>query len=296
MAISLYLSNKNVSAVVGAGSSAGVSVSSCFADVLMGESLVNGVITNAPALKEEIALFLDAHGCHGKDVSLVVNSTLIQLKPIEFPNMKEKQLQLLMANEFSDAENRTAPLYDYMMLKSKNGSMNRAIACACEKSFVETYVKLFSEIKTKVVSFNTGVTALVKLIEFMPEFNDKTAVIVVMDGENVQNVLLENGRYKISTRTRLFSSDGTDEIVGEMQRNVSSMVQFLASEKSEYTITDVYFCGANPDDLNRFYSFGVDMNLNIQEFPNDRRIKFSGRDEDARLSNFIYPVGDLLKK
>lgn len=87
-----------------------------------------------------------------------------------------------------------------------------------------------------------------KLTNELVDTADKTYVISVIDGNNVSSYLFENNHYTFSNRTRLFSDRGTYEFIMEMNSNISQLIQFSKSKRSQYTIETAYFCGLDDEE------------------------------------------------
>ena len=76
-----------------------------------------------------------------------------------------------------------------------------------------------------------------------------TAVFLLFEEGTVTSILLKNGRYHYSTRSRIFSEPGTTDFGTEIVRNLSGIMQFYASQKAEAPITHVVFAGCAEDDF-----------------------------------------------
>lgn len=107
----------------------------------------------------------------------------------------------------------------------------------------------------------------------------------------VTSVLSENGKYKYSSRSRLFSEAGTLDFGTEVVRNVSGILQFHAASKSEFPITDVYYAGCPEDIFEVSRKPLMDMNLEVSRMPSVRKVTLPAKKTAA---DWIACIGAML--
>lgn len=261
-------------------------------------SLINGVIINETDVLESLKHLWDNHHLSRGKLQIVIDSTQFHLKNAQLPKLRDAAMQALVKNEFSGNERYNEPIFDYMVLRDtpSNPKMQDILCCGVERSFIHSYVELFRQAKLQVRSIDTALGGILKLISFLPIFQKRTCLLLIFNGENLLTILLENGFYKYSSRTRLLAQPNTDEFATAIQRAVSSIQQFQAVDSNGFTITDAYFCGCSEEVVD-FCRPGVqNLGLNAQLLPEDPRIQFKKNTYGKRLSDIVYLVGDFMRR
>lgn len=294
MAISVYLSNDKLQAVIGEGSKKGIQIKAVLETALPEGCLINGTIADEGQLQEEVARIWKEYQLPKKDVALVVESNQIISRQITVPGLKDKEVLSVIEKEFMDIDKKL-PLYDYMQLKSRRGSKTApVIASFAEGQMVEAYIKLFNHLGVSLVSITSTLCAAVKLFEMSDFFTGKTCVVMLMENNGVTSYLLENGTYIYHSRTRLFAEEGTVDRTNEISRVLSTMVQFEASRKSGYKLEQVYFGGLTKDGAPLFNNIALTLNLEAGPLEAVKEVKLSPGVEQP-LSNMIYAAGNLIR-
>lgn len=84
-----------------------------------------------------------------------------------------------------------------------------------------------------------------KVIGFTSNYKNKTAIFLFFDEDGVMRILMQDGNYRFSGKSRIFSEPGGEEYGMEIARNISGIMQFQSASKSGVPITDVYYTGCN---------------------------------------------------
>lgn len=100
-----------------------------------------------------------------------------------------------------------------------------------------------------VTSVTVPMEGYLRLLAQQKKYRKMTAVFLLFEEGTVTSILLKNGRYHYSTRSRIFSEPGTTDFGTEIVRNLSGIMQFYASQKAEAPITHVVFAGCAEDDF-----------------------------------------------
>ena len=87
------------------------------------------------------------------------------------------------------------------------------------------------------------------------------------------SILYKNGVYLYSTRSRIFSERGTLDFGTEIVRNISGILQFYSTTKSDVPITKVFYAGCSTDDFEVSEDGIHAMNLEVE--PLDAEFDFA---------------------
>lgn len=298
MSTALFMSNRKLMVVEGSFRQKKIYVQQIVEQDLPEGVLINGVIISESDVLESLQHVWAEHKLSRNHIQIVIDSTQFQLKNATLPKLRDKAMQALVKNEFSGNERYNEPIFDYMLLRENpsNPKMQDVLCCGVEKSFIHSYVELFKQAKLNIKSIDTALGGILKLIHFLPIFQKKTCVLLIFNGENLLTILLENGFYKYSTRTRLLSQGNTEEFTSSIQRAVSSIQQFQAVGNSGYYITDAFFCGCS-EEVVEYCKPGVyGLGLSALLLPNDAQVIIKEKNHTQRLSDIVHLVGDLMRR
>ncbi|WP_343246431.1 type IV pilus biogenesis protein PilM [Diplocloster hominis] len=307
MNTSIYLSNQNIQILTGSGGRSKVSVKNVFQAKAPEGSLINGVITSEAELAECLGRLWSQYRLPRTNVGLVIDSTKFVTKILTLPAVKGNKLQELVKREFSDLGDREKLLFDYMILnKDSKGRMLKILAAAAERDFIGSYVQLFEKLKISISSVNVALAAELKILDIHPALRGRTCILELLDGDNLVNTLIVNGEYKYSSRSRLFQEHGTEGFALDIARNVSGILQFHASERSEYAITDVFLGGFSKENEMLCVDSIRSLNANLQTalFPDTPAVAMppaahdpagpDGQNGAAALRDCIYAAGNFV--
>lgn len=262
-------------------------------------SMINGVITDEQDIKDNLEA-LKEKGLN--ECFLVIDSGQILTKNVIVPFLNKKELIQFCKDELSSIDSSyTDVIYDYSVLNQKNedGKTGEILCCGVERKLIGSYIEIFESVGIKLKAVDISINAVIKLTRELPELENKTYVIAIMDGNNVSSFLFENNRYVFSNRSRLFSERGTDAFNIEMSGNISQLIQFNKSQHSEHAIETAYFCGLHDDEEMLVYNrIENSLNIKAERFPlstticvNKDKLK-----DDFTFHKFILPAGGLLRK
>lgn len=291
----VYLCNNHVHVAVGTPGAKQITLRQVLELQLEEGCLINGVITNDTALGAQLSTFWRANDLPIKDVALVIDSTQFLSKMVQVPAMAPKKQMEVAKNELAPMETRQDPVVDYMVLRTdKKTKTDTLLASSVERSFLQQYVAIFEKIGISLCSIDTALACYLKLMDFMPVFQEKTCILLIFDGDNLQAILLENGHYKYSSRSRLFNQHGTPEFGTEVTSQLSSTIQFQLSDKSGYTITDVFFCGCDEFDFTVCMDGCRTLRLEANMLPDDGNIILPNT--NVRLGDCVYVAGNYISR
>lgn len=275
MSTIVYLSNQFVQAVEVKGGNA-IWVSQ---EMAPEGSIINGVVTDEETFTEFIKRFFIKNKLPKKDCVLVVSSSQITTRMLELPKAGYTDLNKMIAREFSD--NRTDnTLYVYhVMNDNQPGRMQKLLAAAVDKSFVQSYVQLFAQAGIEVVAMEPAIIHFAK--RFMDEavVKKQNCIVQIHDGFEVVSILFVNGRYLFSQRNRILAEESDEALAGEAEELIQGLLQFAGSQKLEKPVSLVLVCGQNQEKLTGMIAASSDFSgvIQIQEY--------KGKKEQIHMKN-----------
>lgn len=296
----IFISTQNIQVVKGSCEKTDMIKIEDYKTYDLGEgAMINGVITDEQSVKD----ILETIKADGITVArLVIDSGQIIVKNMVVPFLKKKEILNVVRDELSSVEQNYEDLiYDYSILQERleEQSGGEILCCAVERKFLSSYVDLFASVGIKLKSVDISVNALQKLTQELPDFEHKTYIVSMIDGNNVSSYLFEDNHYTFSNRTRLFSERGTEAFTLEMNSNISQLIQFNKSKRSSYTIECTYFCGlSDAEEPLVFDSIKQNLNIGAQPFPSSKVVFVtdSSKGFNFQLHDYVYPVGSLIRK
>lgn len=267
---------------------------------LLEGAMINGVITDEQAVKDVLEQ-IKQEGVN--TARLVLDSGQIIVKNLTVPFLKKKEILEVVKDELASVDqNHEDLVYDYSVLQDKfedEQTGGEILCCGIERKLLSSYIDLFDNVGIKLKSVDVSVNALQKLTQELVDFEHKTYIISVIDGNNLSSYLFEDNHYTFSNRTRLFSERGTEAFTLEMNSNISQLLQFNKAKRSPYTIECTYFCGLRDDEEPMvFESIKQNLNIGSQPFPNSKIVYLTDASKGFtfQLHDYIYPVGSLIRK
>ncbi|MEG1474423.1 MAG: pilus assembly protein PilM [Longicatena sp.] len=262
-------------------------------------AMMNGVITDDVIIKEILGK-IASKGV--KETKLVIDSGQMLLKNIDVPLLGKKELIKICKDELASIDGSDGDLvYDYCVLRDsyEDKSGGEILCVGVERKLITSYMELFESVGIKLKSIDIAENALHKLTREIADINQKTYVLVIVDGNNVATFLFENNHYTFSNRTRLFSERGSEDFVSEMNSNISQMIQFSKSKQSENIIDTAYFCGLlDEEETAVFARVKEALHIEAEVFPNSKIIyvKDKVKEKMFQLHDYVFPIGCLIRK
>lgn len=296
MKASVYMSNRYVSIIIGDSLK---KINSIYRTVLPEGCMINGVITNSERIIQFLKEYFTMKDISLDDVSLVIDSTQIITKVLDLPLLKEKELLNVIKKELNELTDVNSLVYDYLILRQDKKQV-KYLVCGIDDSIIENYIELFNGLDIQISRMNIALASVIKMIAQINLMKEKTGVVIVIDGDSIVSVLYENGDYIFSSHTRLYSQHGSNAFAGDISRNIAGLQQFLASEKSEYKISEVYLAGFLKEDFD-ICKVSIDI-PSIELYDLDNKYynlpsSISYEDEvtdnlNPKFGDFIFPLGN----
>lgn len=229
--------------------------------------------------KEALSQYKKKH--NPSQIRLVLPATYSTSRVTRIPYAKGRQLVRLAENVME--ENGTKEVQDYAIIKSdrKKG------ICLCCGGVEEEVLKKIREItrdtKIAVESISVPMESYLQVIACQDERKNDTAIILLFEEGSMTSILLQEGQYLYSTRSRIFSERGTLDFGTEIVRNISGILQFYATTNSDIPITHVFFAGCSMDDFEVSLDGIHAMNLEVEPLEVDAEFEPAGNADDWLL-------------
>ena len=302
MVTSVYFSNDNIQIVTGSANGKTIQIKEVLTAKLPENSMINGVITSDYGIKKTMTELWGMRSVKTSAASLVIDSSSILTKTLVVPPVKPAKLSRIIMGEYAEVENFEDMLYDYLLINPKvEGGGAAILSCAAEKSFIQSYVELFDALKIKLECIDIALNCEIKLINKLSQMKGRTAIVAILDKNTLVLTLFVNGTYRFISRSRLFEDRGSQGSFDEISRALSSLIQFNSSEKSGYSITDIFFCGLNNDEKYICDEMTALFNpITAKIFPDSDEVNFklkklSTSVKTPVVSDYIYSIGNLIR-
>lgn len=298
MAVSIYLSNNMIRAVVGARAKDRIKIERQITKEIPEGSLINGVITNAAELEQELHQFFEENGISKREVFLVVHSSKFVSKQMNLPKVKKVQLDEMVVMEFADVERYSDAAYDYTFMPGNNKNkknLQEVLGVMADKGFIQEYVDLFERIGVKLAGFSNSMASVVNVFAKIDRLKDESCIIHILDGNNMESVIWANGEFKQSTNRRLFNERGSREFGTEIIRHTSTSLQFYESLRLNEKLDQIYICGATKEEIMMYEDINEDSGMDLTISALQMKEDFKGLEEGERIADYVYPIGGLIK-
>lgn len=246
---SVYISNENIQAVTGSRSGGRVKVTHIASGETGDGCVIGGVITDEAALKDRLSTFWAINKLPQSGLNLVIESSSVNTKLLNLPNVRGNYLMNLVKESFTEFEAENA-VYDYAVIGAGEDGGIKVLACMTEAGFIRSYISLFSSAGLRLGSVGLAVCGQIRMAQFSKELRNSSYILAVMDKNMVSLFLFIEGEYHFSKRQRTFYDRGTPEFADEIARMISTLIQFKKSENIASEITDVFLCGASGQEIN----------------------------------------------
>lgn len=248
-------------------------------------SVINGVLIKT----NEILNILKGNRKLLKGATVVLNSSNIQIKKLDHPELKGRQFDNYIKKEFSIPEDASII---YGTNSRKIGNQYKTIFMGVPVDLIKSYLQLFEEAKIKIGRFEILQNGMAKFVKNKKDLYGQTFVLNLIEGNNLISVLIEAGEYVLTERSRLMAEPGSDQFLDELLQKISSLVQFNKSQKSPYEIAKSYYVGLPRERLLTLEekSLSSSIGLEIVGFIDD------SLHDRVGLSHFCCFMGMLEKK
>ncbi len=225
-------------------------------------------------------------------ITMVVPGSAASIKLLTAPDMSAKRLDELVHHEMQTREGREM-VADYITIGKDEQNKPELLCAACSRDELTQYIEMMERLKLKVKRITVPLIGHLLLLSAMAAMKKKTCIWLCFEGSSMLSVLVENGKYRYSSRSRIFSEPGTVDFGTEVTRSVSGTRQFQSTNRSGHVITEVYFAGCSDDDFEVCLPGLESMGLEAGRLPDAdcfRRVP-----EGERMSDWLECAGAMLK-
>lgn len=300
MATSIIITNESIKILVGKFSGTKVVVEKVINAPLDEGIILNGIITDDLALRKKFEEIWRNNKLSTKNLNLVIDSSSIQIKILDAPRLNQKKLLQFVKGEFPEIENPDDMVFDYSVISLKNDDGGvRLLACCAEREYIESYMEVFNALKFDIDKIDITLNAMIKVFSFLKIYKNKTFVITSIDKNTAAQALFVNGNYSFYKRFRVVAERGTEEFFNEIDRSLSTIIQFNKSEKTGFDITDMYFGGLTEEEESFLPAWCETTGCAVAKLPDNHQITFKSQKKATAvkptLSDYIYSVGNLIE-
>jgi len=298
MSVSVFFSNKNIQVVVGKSKGRSVYID-CLIEVPMPENaILNGVVVEGgdEAISASLKEIWSVNKLKGS-ADLVINSPQFISNRLTMPIISN----IGKASDYIEKHAGSADEFDrfnsplkgwYLVSTDKSEKSQLVISEVAERSFIEKYIRIFSDAGITLNSVHDGVSLATEMLSYC--IGNATAIYMIRDAQMLVTILYEKGKYYYNSTRRIFQQPGTDEFAAEIRSTISGIRQFANSQHISSAITDVYFAGLSPEDVGLLQSYLSDAESDITVHGTVAPSHIHFRKWNDRFSSFIYPVAGLL--
>lgn len=294
MATSIYISNEELQVVYGQKSGSRIKIEQAIAIPIPEGTIVNGIITDEQSFTSVLTSLKENYpSIPLKSVQLTIGSSMVFSERASLPHINHKQALNVVKGEMSRFDDGEM-VYDYALLENRHGKEPvPSLFCSAKREFLESYMEIFKSVNISISAISIMLMSQIKLIRFIEALKDKTFVLVVLDGNNADACIYSNGQFQFANRSRLISPKGSTEMFNEIDRIISSLIQFSYSQKTGGEISDIFICGMGNsqnqlcDYLKQSYSYNVSP-LSLEDVVENKI--------DIYPESFIYAIGSILSQ
>ena len=209
----MFMSESGIEVMSYSDGKGGCSVGEHFTQPLEAGVIANGVVAIPGALVQHLSQIKKTRPSLAENVSLVVDSNLINVKRITAPKLKKNEYQQLAYDEMAESVGSDAGVicgFDFVNPKSADSTL---FICGAERSIVEGFIDAFKQAEIPLTSITVSVDGVINFVKTKTDLAKKTFIVNIVDRVNMLSIFFNEGEYLFSTRTRLLSEDITQNSI-----------------------------------------------------------------------------------
>ncbi|MCR5740251.1 MAG: hypothetical protein K6G43_10595 [Lachnospiraceae bacterium] len=297
MSVSVFFSNNSIQVVIGKSKGKSIYIDRLIEAPMPENAILNGVVIEggAEAISTRLKEIWSTNKIKG-EAGLVINSPQFIANRVTIPVIAKsaKATDYINKQVGSDEFGRfTAPIKGWYPISiNKKEKTQEVLSEVAERTFIEKYIKIFSDAGITLGSVHDGVSLATEMLSHC--IKNATAIYMIRDAQMLVTILYENGNYYYNSTRRLFQQPGTEEFAAEIRSTISGIRQFANSQRLASAITDVYFAGMSPDDVGMLQASltETDPDITVHGTVAPSHIHF--RKWNDKLSTFVYPIAGLI--
>ena len=225
-----------------------------------------------------------AHALPTRGITLVLPDEAVATRTVTAPPMPESRLEELVQHEMRTHTGQPVAA-DYLPLGTDADGRQQLFCAACRKETMAGYLAMADRLGLRLGSVTVPMAGRLRLLRAMPSLQSMTFVCLCFEGSSVLSLLVENGAYRYSSRSRVFSEPGTLDFGTEMTRSVSGTMQFHTANHPASPLTDVFYAGCPDDDFEVCLAGIRELGLRVSRLPECRA--FRALPNGERLSDWL---------
>ena len=225
-----------------------------------------------------------AHDLPTRGITLVLPDEAVTTHTVTAPRMPESRLEELVQHEMRAHDGQPVAA-DYLPLGTDADGRQQLFCAACRKETMAGYLAMADRLGLRLGSVTVPMAGRLRLLRAMPSLQTMTFVCLCFEGSSVLSLLVENGAYRYSSRSRVFSEPGTLDFGTEMTRSVSGTMQFHTTGRPASPLTDVFYAGCPDDDFEVCLAGIRELGLRVSRLPECRA--FRALPNGERLSDWL---------
>lgn len=206
------------------------------------------------------------HGLPTRGITLVLPDEAVATRTVTAPRMPESRLEELVQHEMRAHDGQPVAA-DYLPLGTDADGRQQLFCAACRKETMAGYLAMADRLGLRLGSVTVPMAGRLRLLRAMPSLQSMTFVCLCFEGSSVLSLLVENGAYRYSSRSRVFSEPGTLDFGTEMTRSVSGTMQFHTTGRPASPLTDVFYAGCPDDDFEVCLAGIRELGLRVSRLP-----------------------------
>lgn len=207
-----------------------------------------------------------AHDLPTRGITLVLPDEAVTTHTVTAPPMPESRLEELVQHEMRTHTGQPVAA-DYLPLGTDADGRQQLFCAACRKETMAGYLAMADRLGLRLGSVTVPMAGRLRLLRAMPSLQSMTFVCLCFEGSSVLSLLVENGAYRYSSRSRVFSEPGTLDFGTEMTRSVSGTMQFHTTGRPASPLTDVFYAGCPDDDFEVCLAGIRELGLRVSRLP-----------------------------
>lgn len=201
--------------------------------------------TASEVWREALRKYMENHD--PERVKLVLPTAYSSSRVLQIPFASGKNLDRMAKNVLE--ENAGDGSSDYAVIRSDKKSGMTLCCAQAAREVAAGVLQIGRDLGMLIDGITVPMECYLRLITRFKEQVGKTLIYLIFEENSVTSLLFQSGRYLYSTRSRIFSERGTLDFGTEIERNISGIMQFYATTRSDVPVTDVYYAGCAADDF-----------------------------------------------
>lgn len=216
--------------------------------------------------EKAVGALWQAHDLPTRGITLVLPDEAVTTHTVTAPRMSESRLEELVQHEMRAHDGQPVAA-DYLPLGTDADGRQQLFCAACRKETMAGYLAMADRLGLRLGSVTVPMAGRLRLLRAMPSLQSMTFVCLCFEGSSVLSLLVENGAYRYSSRSRVFSEPGTLDFGTEITRSVSGTMQFHTTGRPASPLTDVFYAGCPDDDFEVCLAGIRELGLRVSRLP-----------------------------